>query len=456
MRRLPTGYRRGYGKGGDMHHVHSIRMSNPWTNGEGAGRTARVSARLRRLFALMTLAFGVLVAYGAVEPGCDSVLIEAHGKDAYPWAWLATLPVLAAAVSLYAAYSRSVPLSVLFRRCVLVSAGLHLLLVTAVEMSVPLSSYALYIWKDVHIVVLLETVWAFASLVTPMADAKDHYGALLMVGSVGAVGGAMLTGLTVPWIGTTGTLYLPLGVFALLYGLGFVVPRWLGLGTSVSQASMPTDRFQGALDQGKRLRESPYLLLLLAMVVSVQVFITLVDFQYKASLEAAYPRGVSALVTSERTQYAAVIGLAKDGGAFVLQALTAPILRLAGAPVVLLMLPLLSGAIAAVGIGAPGLHPVALAKVVGKALDYSLFKAAKELLYIPLSYADKTRGKALVDMGGYRGAKSAVSVLLVVLAWSVGVDAGVVLGGALAAAIMWFVVSWILLRRFKKLASQGS
>ncbi len=33
-----------------------------------------------------------------------------------------------------------------------------------------------------------------------------------------------------------------------------------------------------------------------------------------------------------------------------------------------------------------------------KALDYSLFRAGKEMLYLPLSYGEKTRGKALVDI----------------------------------------------------------
>jgi len=50
--------------------------------------------------------------------------------------------------------------------------------------------------------------------------------------------------------------------------------------------------------------------------------------------------------------------------------------------------------------------------VASKAFDYSLFRAAKEILYIPLSHAEKTQGKAFVDMMSYRMAKGATSLML--------------------------------------------
>ena len=54
-------------------------------------------------------------------------------------------------------------------------------------------------------------------------------------------------------------------------------------------------------------------------------------------------------------------------------------------------------------------------KVASKSLDYSIFRAAKELLYLPLSQAEKTQGKALIDMLTYRVAKGGASVLLLIL-----------------------------------------
>ena len=45
-------------------------------------------------------------------------------------------------------------------------------------------------------------------------------------------------------------------------------------------------------------------------------------------------------------------------------------------------------------------------KVASKAFDYSLFRAAKEILYIPLSHPERTQGKTFVDMMAYRMAKA--------------------------------------------------
>ena len=58
---------------------------------------------------------------------------------------------------------------------------------------------------------------------------------------------------------------------------------------------------------------------------------------------------------------------------------------------------------------------MAVAKVSSKCMDYSIYRAAKEILYIPLSYKEKTEGKAVVDILCYRVAKIGASLLLLLL-----------------------------------------
>ena len=53
----------------------------------------------------------------------------------------------------------------------------------------------------------------------------------------------------------------------------------------------------------------------------------------------------------------------------------------------------------------PSLRTGALAYLLFKAFDYSLFRAAKELFYMPLSYDERYRAKQLIDSFGYRSAK---------------------------------------------------
>lgn len=79
---------------------------------------------------------------------------------------------------------------------------------------------------------------------------------------------------------------------------------------------------------------------------------------------------------------------------------------------------------------------MAVAKVSSKVLDYTIFRAAKEMLYIPLGYSERTAGKAVVDMLTYQVAKGGASLLLLGLGLA-----------ALSSAISWIelalIAAWI-------------
>ena len=45
---------------------------------------------------------------------------------------------------------------------------------------------------------------------------------------------------------------------------------------------------------------------------------------------------------------------------------------------------------------------LALAFFLFKAFDYSIFRAAKEVLYVPLSFDERYRAKEIIDVLGYR------------------------------------------------------
>ena len=87
------------------------------------------------------------------------------------------------------------------------------------------------------------------------------------------------------------------------------------------------------------------------------------------------------------------------------------ILRLRGT---LVMIPtVLGGAITlfllAPTLGLSVLGIMVFTKIASKAMDYSIFRATKELLYLPLSVRERVEGKAVVDVMGYRVAKGGAS-----------------------------------------------
>jgi len=117
---------------------------------------------------------------------------------------------------------------------------------------------------------------------------------------------------------------------------------------------------------------------------------------------------------------------------------TGLILKLIGVRWALLAVPATLGAGLAAYALAPGFGTIAFAKVASKALDYSIFRAAKEILYIPLSYEEKTQGKALADVLAYRVAKGATSFLLMGLA-------ALALGDWALAPAFGFLAIWVVL-----------
>ena len=58
----------------------------------------------------------------------------------------------------------------------------------------------------------------------------------------------------------------------------------------------------------------------------------------------------------------------------------------------------------------PGLLTASIAFLVFKSVDYSLFRAAKELLYVPLPFDARFRAKELIDVFGYRFGKGSSSL----------------------------------------------
>jgi AAA family ATP:ADP antiporter len=63
----------------------------------------------------------------------------------------------------------------------------------------------------------------------------------------------------------------------------------------------------------------------------------------------------------------------------------------------------------------PSLFSAGLVFMIFKSMDYSIYKASKEILYIPFSYDTKYRVKQIVDSFTYRFSKGFISILMSVL-----------------------------------------
>ena len=291
------------------------------------------------------------------------------------------------------------------------------------------SLYGLYIWKDVHIVVLLEILWGRANSTFSRRTAKWAYGLFCAAGSIGGIAGGSFAAFWAEKIGTDSVLKISVGCLTLTTLAGGVLFRSVRGPLRTSKGD-PEFSLRNGLAV---LRSSKMLPLLLAMVLLSQVAITLIDYLYNGYMEETF------LDRDERTAMMGMVYAGIDGLALVLQFLSGLILLSIGVRRTLLLVPLLLG----IGVGLSALSPVLMwmvgVKVASKAMDYSLFRAAKEILYIPLSYPEQSQGKGLVDIVGYRSAKAGAAAIVLLLTGAgamVWVITLLVIGA-------WLVVAWL-------------
>ncbi len=353
-----------------------------------------------RLIGLAALIFVILASYAIARPATESLFIEAHGAESLPWAWLLVGVGSLLVVTLYNRWAATTDLVRIFGAVSALSAALLVAILLGLQVQAPGMTWALYLWKDMYIVVLIEIFWSFANSTVPEDRAKWWYGLFCVLGSLGGMAGNLGVGFMAQATSTVQSLWAVVPLLAVGGFGGFALARWAGV-----EGSGPKEK-PSLADGFSVLKNSRALWLLMALIATTQVVITLVDYQFSIAIEQHFPDA------DVRTAMIGQVYAAIDLVSISLQLTTGLILRLVGVPLVLLAIPALLGAAVAGYALIPRYAAIAAAKVASKAFDYSLFRAAKEILYIPLSHPERTQGKAFVDMMSYRMAKGATSLML--------------------------------------------
>jgi AAA family ATP:ADP antiporter len=399
---------------------------------------------------VFVLGYLLLASYAVVRPSTESMFLQAYGSRMLPWAWLAVALCASGAVAAYHRHASRTDLGTTFLGTLAFSALALLGIAIAHENQFRAAPFALYVWKDIYVVLLLELLWSFANVVFSLHAARRLYGLFCVCGSLGGISGNLATAYVAPTIGSAATLWLALPPLMLSGVIGVHLRARLQLQRG-AEARGSTHMPRRVQDTVHMIQQSPYVAWMVLLVATVQTVVTLIDYQFNVGLELAYPD------MDKRTTVVGELYALVDGCSLGLQFLTLPVLRFVGVPLTLLAVPLLLGS----AVGAYALRPVfgllALAKTASKALDYSLFRAAKEILYIPLSYTEKTLGKALVDVFTYRVAKAVASIALIAVAsFQHGASRAAFDVTALILLLIaaWLWVTWTIVRRFRRMVSR--
>jgi len=149
---------------------------------------------------------------------------------------------------------------------------------------------------------------------------------------------------------------------------------------------------------------------ILQVIKSNQIIEPLVEFQFMTAVEAAYGE------REQRTAYLGEFFSLLSAVAIAVNLLLTPLIhRWLGAIAGLAVQPLAVTVGTFFFISAPGLFAGAALKIADRGLSYSINRASKELLYIPVDTVLMFQAKAWIDMFGYRLFKVLGSVMILLL-----------------------------------------
>jgi AAA family ATP:ADP antiporter len=403
-------------------------------NETSASAGAPAGLRHEHLTAAVTIALAaacLLCGYEFVRSTSNTLFKAAYGAQRLPWVMAATPPVLIAVLYVYGRLLSWLGPRRTLLVTTLASAASIAACYAAISAGWKPATAVLYVLREAYVVLLIEQYWSFLNSTLGERAARVLNGPICGVGSLGAIAGGLLTGHFSTQLGAAAML---------LFGAAACVPAALCSDLAYARCGEPAPVAKEPLRRSDHLGVTlfgahPRLALLLVVILATQVLSGVLDLGFQGLLQDAIPDA------DKQTAFSGYYYAGLNGAAAVCQFLIAPLLlRFASLRLVHAAIPLVHVAACAWLLVEPSLASAGTAYLLFKVLDYSVFRAAKEILYIPFSFDVRYRAKEIIDVFGYRTGKGGVS-LLITVAQSAGAvfTAPLYALAGMAAAGAWLV-----------------
>ncbi|OAJ50557.1 NTP/NDP exchange transporter [Pseudomonas marginalis] len=394
--------------------------------------------------------FCVLASYYLVRPLRDALGLEG-GADKLQWLFSATFVVMLLMVPLFGALVSRLPATrfiPLIYRFVAVTMLLFGVLIAAKIAPVQVGQ-VFFVWISVYNLFIVSIFWSV------LVDRFSSEQGLRLFGFI-AAGGTLGTFIGPLLAATLATRLGPIAltlVAALLLELAVRCYRAL-LSHTEAQATCLAQRHRrmgGSMLAGLTLiARSPYLLGLVLFMLLHTTAATFLYFEQGRIVAGRYADVAS------RTQFFAVIDLIVSALTLTFQLLlTGPLIRRVGVGGALVALPVVT----LVAFTAMALSPVpatvALAQGLRRAIEFSVVRPAREVLWTVVSREEKYKAKNVIETLVYRGGDALSGWLSVGLA-AAGAGFGVVAVLIVPVAGVWGGVCYGLARRQRQMTAKAS
>ncbi len=380
------------------------------------------------LLAAMGALGAATAGHTLLETARDALFLAKLPPSTLPWMYLSIALIGLALTKLLPQKHKGSTASLAMLVATVVALGFYALLAGDSHANL----YALFIWTGTFGAVVGVELWLLLGAAFDVGQAKRLFG---FVGAGAVLGATLGAGAARALAGTLGPRSL-LVAAAVTFALGWVPTLLLERKARAETGGAGEDpKPAGGRSLRADLRDTardPYLRRLGAFFLLGTVTVAIADYVFKATVAAKVPP--SELGTTFASAYLVMNALAL----LVQLGLTGLLLRVLGVKRALVVLPLLI-LLAAGGMFAFATLSAALVlRATDGALRHSLHKTATELLFLPLSDAERRRAKPVIDLVSQRGGQ-AVSSGLVLLLVVVGATPELLAGVAAAFAVGWLV-----------------
>ncbi len=390
-------------------------------------------------FAISAAASFLLCGYEFIRAVSESLFIATYTAENLPRVLTAVLPGLLLILYIYGRLLSWLGAKRTLAITSVLSGTLILGAYIALSNGIDFAAVIIYIFREAYIVIVIEQFWSFVNSTLTTKQAKTINGPFCAIASVGSVVGGLLVG---RWAETLGSETLLLFTAASLIPVAILGVIAYNLAGEPKPSAAEKGGRQGHLGV-KTLFSSKYLVFIGLLILSTQAISTVLVIRFDGLVEKEI------LNTDTMTAYFGNFYAGLGAISAVLQLIVVPFaLRLVSIRIIHVGIPivhLVNGLILTL---TPSLRTGSRAYLTFKALDYSLFRAAKELFYMPLSYDERYRAKQIIDSFGYRSGKSGTASVITLI----GLVVKTIPGKAYSIAAM--VVSCIWGGLVTNLASQ--
>jgi hypothetical protein len=374
---------------------------------------------------------GLMLAHQyAAKAFRDATFLNAWSPEAWPRMVMLTVGVVLAAVPIYARLlgrfgpRRVVPIGFFL------SSVAHVIEWMLSSRS-PWVAVAIYLHAAGLGTLLLSGFWSLVSERFDPRSAKVSFGRIAAAGTLGGLGGGLMTVLFASTPNPDRTL-LVLAALHLLCGAGVVA---LGRAPETFPVETPEPEAASGFFRFDVLRRAPHLRALAALVVLSAAGAFMVDYLLKQQVAVSY--GTEAEKLRFFAWFYTGIGILT----FLAQTSVGYIVRRAGIGRTIASLPAGLGSMSVLALVFRAAFPaIVVTRWVEAVLRGSLFRSAYELLFVPMDPVEKRRAKSFLDvtcdrLGDAIGAGTVQILLFTGTAW-IGPEL-LVLSIALSAAGLW-------------------